>query len=79
MRTVQDLQREIIQTETEIRHLHDRLGFLRSGLLEICDHSQTESYVWEHDNGYGRQTMITGKRCVFCLKVDRWNRGVFSL
>lgn len=42
-----------------------------------CDHTGAESYKWEHDNGYGRQTKIEGKRCVYCGFVDHWNRGNF--
>lgn len=71
-------------TQSAIKHHLENLRgtqltieLLRKHLQGNCDHSETEDYKWEHDNGYGRQTMITGKRCVFCLWVDLWSRGHF--
>ena len=29
-------------------------------------------WQWEHDNGYGRQTMIDGKRCGICGATKNW-------
>lgn len=46
-------------------------------LRPVCDHSETEPYVWEHDNGSGVQHNINGKRCQYCGLVDHWNRGRF--
>jgi hypothetical protein len=43
----------------------------------ICDHSKDEPYFWEHDNGYGKQTKITGRRCSYCGFIDFWSRGRF--
>ena len=42
--------------------------------LKMCTHPAyyIEDYIWEHDNGYGRQTKITGKCCTLCLKLQRW-------
>lgn len=42
--------------------------------VEVCEHP--ESYrvdcTWEHDNGYGRQTMVTGSRCNLCGAKQSW-------
>lgn len=37
-----------------------------------CTHKYREDYKWEHDNGYGRQTMITGERCLSCDARNAW-------
>lgn len=52
----------------------------RKFLAQTCEHPPEVivGYRWEHDNGYGRQTMIDGKGCSICLAKDHWNRGVFS-
>jgi hypothetical protein len=69
---------ELLQKKTaELIELQTEIYNLRRKLRDNCDHSETQSYVWEHDNGYGKQTNITGKRCVFCWFVDLWNRGNF--
>jgi hypothetical protein len=45
-------------------------------IIEIgCDHSNTTDYRWEHDNGYGRQSNIVGKKCIYCGWIDSWGRG----
>ena len=78
MRTAKDLQLDLIEKQKQFVLLSSQINDLRNRLLEICDHADTEEYKWEHDNGYGVQRMLTGKRCIYCLKVDYWNRGVFS-
>lgn len=47
---------------------------LRNLLKDGCAHPAefVEEYKWEHDNGYGRQTMITGKRCKLCFATNNW-------
>ena len=39
-----------------------------------CNHPEqyVEPYQWEHDNGYGRQHMITGKVCTICRAKKLW-------
>ena len=44
-----------------------KISLLRSK-LKNCKHKYTVEYQWEHDNGYGRQTMISGLRCLTYLK-----------
>lgn len=43
-------------------------------LVPICDHPSeyVREYRWEHDNGYGRQTIINGKRCSICSAIKHW-------
>jgi hypothetical protein len=73
-----DIQTQIDKNTVEMRRLSVETVFLRQGLRVVgCNHPVTEDYKWEHDNGYGRQTTISGKRCVHCLWVDLWNRGSF--
>ncbi len=44
---------------------------------KTCTHSKTEMYTWEHDDGYGRQSLRQGRRCVACGAVDRWGGSSF--
>jgi hypothetical protein len=61
----------------EARLLHADIENIRIRLEPICDHSKTEPYEWEHDNGYGVQHFILGKQCSYCGLIDFWNRGRF--
>lgn len=40
--------------------------------LKHCSHPLREPFEWEHDNGYGRQSMNDGERCLVCGKQNRW-------
>jgi hypothetical protein len=59
---------------------HNKWQKYREKLALVCEHpsDMVVDYTWEHDDGYGRQTMITGKQCVVCFAKDHWNRGMFS-
>lgn len=57
--------------------LYSEIQGIKEQLQGICDHSETTPYVWEHDNGYGRQSSMAGVRCVFCGWLDFYNRGNF--
>lgn len=47
--------------------------------LRTCTHSHTDDYEWEHDNGYGRQSRVTGERCVVCMMHRAWKgHGLWS-
>lgn len=74
MKKIQELLRAKLVEQVS---LVIEISNLRQRLQGICDHSNTEPYVWEHDNGYGRQSKIEGKRCLDCLFVDLWNRKSF--
>lgn len=74
---IEGLQAAIDYHATELLGTQRTIEKLREGLKGRCDHPKTEVYRWEHDNGYGRQTMINGRRCWYCLYVDLWNRGSF--
>lgn len=64
--SVTALQRKLTKRREKISQLYTEVSAITASLQGICDHAKTEDYRWEHDNGYGRQTMNTGKRCVFC-------------
>ena len=49
-----------------------KIDDLRAALGKKCTHSQTFDFYWEHDNGYGRQTMIKGVECRLCHAQKRW-------
>lgn len=72
------IQLEIRKAELSREIANDRLTLLRMQLKEAgCDHFKFEAYIWEHDNGYGRQHKRTGKRCTYCGWVDLWDRNHF--
>ena len=50
---------------------------LEAALLDVliakgCDHRKTEEYKWETDNGYGKQSIVTGIRCKYCHAEKSW-------
>lgn len=71
------LQRKLInKRKLLLRHYYEERSLVEQ-LQGNCDHSQTEEFKWEHDNGYGRQSMNTGHRCIFCGWVKyykTWDR-----
>lgn len=72
------LQRKLIQARARATKVQTEITDTVAQLQGICDHPHTTDYVWEHDNGYGRQTQISGLRCRFCGWVDLWKRGKFT-
>lgn len=52
-------------------------AFRKQVIKEGCDHSINSPYIWEHDNGYGKQTRVHGRRCDVCYAIDSWNTGKF--
>jgi hypothetical protein len=46
----------------------------RRAILEYCPHppERRTTYRWEHDNGYGRQSIHTGEQCGLCMARNRW-------
>jgi len=66
------LQKLLLKKQESISRLYAEKYAILEELQDICDHSRTEPYVWEHDNGYGRQTTMTSEQCIFCGKIDRW-------
>jgi len=75
---ISQLQKTLKQKRQAITKLQAECYNIEQQLEGRCDHSECESYQWEHDNGYGLQTQKHGKRCVFCGWVDLWNRGQFD-
>lgn len=76
--SVTALQRKLTQRSEKISQLYTEVSALVASLQGICDHAKTEDYRWEHDNGYGRQSMNAGKRCVFCGWISLWNNNSFT-
>ena len=72
------LQTALLKKRARASRLGSECSALVKQLQGICDHTQTALHGWEHDNGYGRQTQMTGKRCVFCGWVDLWNNNRFT-
>lgn len=58
----------------------EKVETLRKSLALDCSHPVefVRSYRWEHDNGYGRQSAMTGKICDICRSKDLWGTGFKS-
>lgn len=77
MTLVKSLQRSLLRNREKQKKIFEEGYNIQLQLESICDHTLTEPYSWEHDNGYGRQTDICGNRCVYCRAEDVWGRGNF--
>jgi hypothetical protein len=63
------------------REYNARAETIRAELAKTCEHpsSVVTDFTWEHDNGYGRQSMVTGQRCTVCRAEKRWkNHGSWT-
>lgn len=67
IRKYEALLKECIRSSKEFRAYQKNLS-------KSCDHPDryVMDWQWEHDNGYGRQTMIDGKRCGICGATKNW-------
>lgn len=64
----------IEQSEISAKIHSKRIERLRKQLGKDCRHpvEHRHDFQWEHDNGYGRQTMITGVYCRLCKAEQHW-------
>lgn len=60
------LERAIISANRADERWAKKIDLLRARLHGKCTHTAQETYQWEHDNGYGKQSMNTGLRCILC-------------
>lgn len=65
------LEVEFAKAQKREANARAKVERLRQLLACGCAHPEKyqAEYRWEHDNGYGRQTMIMGKRCSLCRAV----------
>ena len=63
---------KIDRLSKRILKLRQEQYLLRKSLADKCVHPNPENWKWEHDNGYGKQTMIDGLRCKYCGAEKRW-------
>jgi len=70
----QDLANAIQNYREVLKDARKHLDTARENLCDHCTHPEAyvTTYTWEHDNGYGRQSMIEGLRCELCLKRKPW-------
>lgn len=68
-----ELLKVMKQSDKSRERYRSKIFELRSKLKAVgCSHSLVEDFQWEHDDGYGRQKMITGDRCVLCKAEKHW-------
>jgi hypothetical protein len=66
------LQLELMMVRRIIGDLSREERRLVAEVAADCDHPIVVDYQWEHDNGYGRQKMITGEQCTLCGAKRPW-------
>lgn len=67
LRAKENLDRAIERYTQKLEEALKALG-------KSCSHPVTEEWEWEHDDGYGRQSKVMGKRCKVCDLCNPWNR-----
>lgn len=69
-----DLSKAIKDSEQSSKDHAKTIADLRAKLGKSCTHPMESQFdfQWEHDNGYGRQTMVTGVYCKLCLAEKHW-------
>lgn len=77
IKTPEDLtieQKKILSLEKQIGNRYRILYKLRDDIKSTCHHPKAyrQVYMWEHDDGYGRQTKVEGVSCPFCGKRCYW-------
>lgn len=78
MTLIAELQEQLDKKRAEAFDIRVKIDKLVGYIRELgCDHSVTEDYRWEWDNGYGQQKMIGGRRCIYCGFIDLWGRKRF--
>lgn len=72
--TLSSYMKARVSAAKRIARINDRLELMRKQLAVDCKHPSSAVYEfdWEHDNGYGRQTMMKGERCLICRAEKRW-------
>lgn len=58
---------DLANAEANLERVRARVG-------KQCPHPEPyhKSYLWEHDDGYGRQRMVSGIRCDLCGATRPW-------
>lgn len=77
MSTLSEKQKALLELRREIRILSRAESNLVADLQLECNHpdAHVEEYRWESDNGYGRQTQMTGRFCTLCRARKYYTLG----
>lgn len=71
-------QRKLVVVRTKRAALWLKEVRLIREIAPTCAHPITSAYRREHDDGYGKQGKVEGRRCDLCEAVDRWGTGGWS-
>lgn len=65
------------ETQNEINKLNGILEQKRKRLAKTCQHPEElhAPYIWEWDNGFGKQKLIEGVICSLCNAKKRWTES----
>ncbi len=66
----QKLQKQLDKRRAEINLAQDAIKTITKAMQGLCEHPRTEEWRWEHDNGYGKQSWNSGKRCIDCRMLN---------
>lgn len=72
-----NLEKEIQTILKTIQLLENEVEHMKKSIGDDCTHAYQCPYTWEHDDGYGRQSLIKGKSCSTCEAIDLWNDGIW--
>lgn len=67
-----------LDRQTELRTM---LATIAAEIRPICTHplEHRRDIPWTHDNGYGRQSTVTGEKCQLCGLYRAWkNMSLWS-
>lgn len=62
-----EMSKKLERSKKKVKELESK--FKKSGR---CSHPEITKFKWEHDNGYGVQTMLDGLQCKICNKINHW-------
>lgn len=71
-------QRRLVTVRARRAALWEEVTKLVRAIAPTCKHPITSVYEWEHDDGYGKQGKVKGRRCDLCEATDRWGNGSWS-
>jgi hypothetical protein len=66
------LRNRLKRVQEKIEYFQKREESILEKLSADCPHEDTSIYQWEHDNGYGRQSNVNGRRCNICGAIKHW-------
>jgi len=76
---LKSLERLEVGARARLKALEEEIKETRKALRPVCVHppGHREEFTWEHDDGYGRQSQVTGEVCKLCGMKRRFTSSSF--